>query len=431
VSLAARSDIATSSSPAPRSTPLVAVGPTVDIFAGPGGWDEGARAIGIPDVIGYEWDRDACATAEAAGHKRVQADVSMVDLSEMGPVDGLIGSPPCQSYSSAGKQKGKLDRPRIERHVQRIRDAGRWLHYAREGWHDDRSPLVLEPLRWALALQPRWIALEQVPAVLPLWDAMGNVLEDHGWDVATGVLSSEQFGVAQTRKRAFLVARRGGLASLPAPTHRKYRKGVTQAEGDPSLFPWVSMAEALGLGPGLVGFPWRAETASNRAGADTVTIDGTEYRARDLRSTGEPAMALTEKVRSWQYRGTPMANTTVRNMDEPAPTVLAAHEPPKWVGVRFGNQEHSAVRGADEPAATIRYSERMSACSWLFGRPSTTVCGDGPETRAVRVSVQEAAVLQSYRPDYPWQGSRTAQYRQIGDSVPPLLGAAVLRAAWA
>ena len=46
----------------------------LDLFAGPGGWDEGAAMIGLTDTVGVELDKWACATAEAAGHARIQSD---------------------------------------------------------------------------------------------------------------------------------------------------------------------------------------------------------------------------------------------------------------------------------------------------------------------------------------------------------------------
>lgn len=54
-------------------------GMIIDIFAGPGGWDEGLLTLGRSDVIGIEWEKYACATARAAGHRRAQADVSKLD----------------------------------------------------------------------------------------------------------------------------------------------------------------------------------------------------------------------------------------------------------------------------------------------------------------------------------------------------------------
>src|SRR5690606_11865574 len=73
-------------------------GVILDLFAGPGGWDEGLRSIGITDVIGMEWDAAACATRAAAGHKTVRCDVSQYPPAPfVGKVRGLIASPPCQA----------------------------------------------------------------------------------------------------------------------------------------------------------------------------------------------------------------------------------------------------------------------------------------------------------------------------------------------
>lgn len=108
-----------------------------------------------------------------------------------------------------------------------------------------------------------------------------------------------------------------------------------------------------------------------------------------------------------------------------------------------GNQRNAGRRSIDEPAPTILFGHRSNDVRWIGTRPATTITGRGDVARpghrdraggerqfegSVKVTVQEAAILQSFPPDYPWQGSKTKQYEQVGNAIPPLLAAHVLAA---
>jgi DNA (cytosine-5)-methyltransferase 1 len=85
------------------------------------------------------------------------------------------------------------------------------------------------------------------------------------------------------------------------------------------------------------------------------------------------------------------------------------------------------VRPTSEPAPTLVASGLAGGVPvWVDRRPATTICA-GPRGRdATRVTVQQAAVLQGFRPEYPWQGARYRQFRQIGNAVCPPVARRVL-----
>jgi DNA (cytosine-5)-methyltransferase 1 len=263
-----------------------------------------------------------------------------------GKVSGLIASPPCQDFSHAGKRAGRT---------------------GEKGQLIDTVPV------WVEALRPEWVACEQVPPALPVWREHAEGYRRLGYAVWTGTLNAADYGVPQTRQRAFLLATQSG-SPLPAPpTHSN--------DPHPGLFgvleTWVSMADALGWRDALVGFPRLADTPSNQA-TGVVTLNGQDYRERDLYPTAGPAQTVTEKARSW-------------TLHRPATTVMG--DP------RIAKPGHTGNEGKERSM-----------------------------TGAIRVTIEEASVLQSFRRDYPWQGSRTKQFEQCGNAVPPLLAARVIGA---
>ena len=122
-------------------------------------------------------------------------DVTKVDWSKYrGAVDVVVGGSPCQAFSVAGK---------------------------REGLMDTRGQLMLEYVRAVAEVRPRWFLWENVPGVLSQdrGRAFGTLLremDELGYGMAWRVLDAQFFGVAQRRRRVFLVGHLGGGAGPAA-----------------------------------------------------------------------------------------------------------------------------------------------------------------------------------------------------------------------
>lgn len=373
----------------------------IDLYAGPGGWDEGMRTIGITSVIGVELEPNACATAQAAGHTRIRADVSHPPIRPGTTVNGLVASPPCQAWSMAGKRAGEQDRAKvhalIDAYATGSNDTG-------TGWADNRSHHAAQPVRWVRDFRPQWVCFEQVPPVLSLWEHAAIVLRRWGYSTWTGVLNSADYGVPQTRERAVLMARLDAPVHPPVPTHARNPGGEDLFGGE--LLPWVSMAEALGWVDDV-------EMISNYN-------TGGQNGVRGRRSATDPAATMTSKAGRMKValRNGTQANASVRPADQPAGTLFFGQRlnNVSWV-MRAGAQTNATAHGGDEPAPTITAGHDTAQRVWQQDEQTT------------RVTVQEAAILQSFPPDYPWTGTKTAQYLQVGNAIPPRLAAHIVAAA--
>ncbi|MGW6741712.1 DNA cytosine methyltransferase [Streptomyces sp. NPDC055025] len=268
----------------------------VEGFHGPGGWAEGRRLLGLKTrAVGMEWDANACATAKAAGHTVIRCDVSQYPTAPFkGIVTDKVDSPPCQAWSKGGHQLGLIDQPLVHQAVEDLaagRDTRKELGAA---CRDPRSILAAEPMRWHHDLRPDRILMEEVPAVLPLFQQYARILRSWGYSVWVGVLNAADYGLGQARLRAVLIASRVRDVTAPTPTHTQHPADDLFGE---RLLPWVTMADALGWG-------------YTRRPAPTVTGGGTETGgAEPFSSTSRAAMrAAMDDPGHWAWR-------------KPAPTV--------------------------------------------------------------------------------------------------------------
>ncbi|MFJ3283362.1 DNA cytosine methyltransferase [Streptomyces halstedii] len=330
----------------------------VEGFHGPGGWAEGRRLLGVRTrAIGLEWDANACATAKAAGHTVVRCDVTTMPTAPFrGRVSGKVDSPPCQAWTKGGHRLGLQDQPLVHQAVEDLAHGRETRAALLTACKDKRSLLAAEPMRWHHDLRPEWVAMEEVPAVLPLWQQYAQHLRAWGYSVWVGILNAADYGLGQARQRAILIASRTRDVTAPAPTHTEHPADDLFGE---RLLPWVTMADALG----------------------------------------------------WGYT------------QRPAPTVTGG-------GAETG--------GAEPWSSTSRRAMREAMANpghWAHHKPAPTVTGTvghvgGKQAGGhLSLTIQEGAVLQGYRPDYPFQGNKGQRSLQVGNSMPTLLAAHVLSAA--
>ncbi|WP_194814762.1 DNA cytosine methyltransferase [Nocardia sp. XZ_19_385] len=376
----------------------------LDLFAGPGGLDVAAHFLGLKS-LGIEWDGNACETRYAAGLPTIHADVRVMreDRFDQIPksVDILAGGPPCQSFSVAGTGAGRRALETVKRFIHRLVDEDEneaEIDEDLRALDDPRTALVLEPLRWLLKAidtddrNPyEVIVLEQVPAVMPLWEVYAQILRGGEgrlggvkYEAECWQLKTEEYGVPQTRTRAVLIARRPGRGAVEAipTTHRPFdvhrgKRVVAQTDSllaETSVLgrkqSWVSMADSLRAASQLSGSCDRVSRFKSQQSSD---------------SESEPQLDFFV-VSNYGSGGDPK-NRGRRQASEPAFTVT-------------GKVSRNKIYKSESDLAAGRYD---------------------------RFTIAESGVLQTFPHNFPWSGQDQAQ--QVGNAVPPRLGMHVLSAA--
>lgn len=168
----------------------------ISLFSGAGGLDLGFEKAGFKIIIANEFDKTIWETYEK-NHtaKLLKADVSTIKSSDFPECDGVIGGPPCQSWSEAGSLRG-ID--------------------------DPRGQLFYEYIRILKDKRPKFFLAENVKGMMAkrhtdAVEAIVSKFEEAGYDVSIHLLNASDYGVPQDRKRVFYIGFRKDLKVLFTP----------------------------------------------------------------------------------------------------------------------------------------------------------------------------------------------------------------------
>lgn len=162
----------------------------ISLFSGAGGLDLGFQKAGYEIVAANEFDKTIWETYEKNhDNKLIKGDICEISSDKFPDCDGIIGGPPCQSWSEAGALKG-ID--------------------------DPRGQLFYEYIRILKDKKPKFFLAENVKGMMAkrhnsAVKSIVSQFEDAGYDVFIHLLNASDYGVPQDRKRVFYVGFRKDL----------------------------------------------------------------------------------------------------------------------------------------------------------------------------------------------------------------------------
>lgn len=372
----------------------------VDLFCGAGGAGLGLHQAGFDVVAGVDQNEDALRTYnENLSGDPVVHDLSVVDPSVLpvDDVDFVHGSPPCQGFSQA---KGS-------------RDAD-----------DDRNQLVFSFVDWVEALQPKAVTMENVPGMTTISSTMMDQIEGAyrraGYQTKWKELNAADYGVPQTRRRIFFVALREDQPTpsrwFPRSTHAE--TATTTLDGR-QLKEWTAVKNAIGdlatadSGVTSVRTSRTAESTDGYSSGDYVADGGVPNHVEQ-----DHAESTRKQFAEIPHGGSGNGISNRRlHPDSPAPTITAdegAAVPPVHYMGPMPNHNPTNERGlgsvSDKPSCTITSRGQLRE----RGHHESLCDGD-----IRRLTVREAARLQSFPDSHVFTGTKTSQYAQVGNAVPP------------
>ena len=345
----------------------------VDLFSGVGGFSLGFEMSGAHPAAAIESNERHAQDYLRNRASRVRmfatsiVDVSATEIIRATGIrkyelDFLIGGPPCQPFSTAGKRNGTLDK---------------------------RGGLIEDFIRFVRELQPRIFVMENVVGLQSIHDGdylkrIVDGLRKSGYRCRFFILNAADYGVPQRRRRLFIVGSRLGWVDLsfPIPTHGALL-------GPMFTLPHVTVRDAIS------DLPY-------------VSLRDRETDDSTLLPYSASPNTYQRKLRGRRKRVS--GNGVTRHL----PHILAAISPRALPeGAVHPSTRYRRLRW-DEPCVTLR-----------AGSGSFTALRPIHPTESRVITIREAARLQSFPDWYQFAPQKKHAYQQIGNSVPPLLARAL------
>lgn len=329
---------------------------TLDLFSGAGGLSLGFHKAGFHTVAAIDNNAPALETFSKnfIGSKTYNIDLSDINnpaFTEIQNIDVMLGGPPCQGFSIAGK-----------------RDI-----------NDPRNTLFISYLKLVEKYSPKAVVIENVPNILSMnkGDFANQIvagLNQLGYDVCVLKLNAAEFGVPQSRKRAFFIGLKEGMFPIHELEALKVSSPVTTEDALSDL----PLLEEY-LGSELEDYLYQPmNNYQNLMRINSNKIHN--HQAVDHKEQTKNIVALVPD--GGNYKDLPEELRLTRKVNI-AWTRMNSKKP--CFTIDAGHNHHFHYKANRVP------------------------------------TVRECARIQSFPDDFIFVGNRTSQYRQVGNAVPPLL----------
>lgn len=365
----------------------------IDLFCGAGGSSSGFSLAGF-NLVGALDNNVKAAATHALNFPECQTIVG--DITQLLPeqfhekigkprVDIVIGSPPCQTFSSLSQGK--------------IKSLGKDIK------EDIRNYFYKNYLEYVAYFKPEIFLMENVPGFQTKYG--GKIFNDFisyvreclpEYEIKYDVIEAVNFGVPQTRKRLFVCGYKKKYSfSFPAENKEFIEDGMS----------YVTVEQAIGDLP-IITDDWR--------------IDAGYYET-----------PILNKYQSYMRAGNHniVRNNICRISNEKAKNMFGYMQP----GQRY-TELSEKIKKEIELFDSFDSSVIQGRCRRLpLEQPAWTIIAhigmDGYEyihpTECRTISVREAARLQSFTDDFVFVGNMREQYIQIGNAVPPILSYSIAK----